>query len=757
MQEQNKSTQSFTSSVTLKVISKYRKHLTILGVVAIVLSVIFSSPFFITPLYKSTVILYPTASKSISKVLLSENTGNTKDILEFGEEEQTEQMLQVLNSNKIRDKLIAKYDLLNHYGIPKNSDFKMTRLYKEYESNFTYRRTEYMAVKITVLDRDPQMAADMANDIAELVDSTINQMQKKVAIQGFNIVEKEYFELLDEIKTKEDSLTVLRQFGVHDYESQSEMFNRQLAIEMAKGNEAGVNRLEKKLETLAKYGGPYVSLRDALEHDKKQLSELKAKYEESKVDATENLPHKFVVDTGYRAEKKSYPIRWLIVVITLFSTLALGVIFFGFIEVYKGNIDLSTKKKSFNLNRLKRAKSYSSSNAENLSRAVKDDNNDKILKKEKEIEKRLALIEEQEAKLSTEQQRLAKQIEDQKKYESRITENSERNKENTRDLNNIEMDKYFNSSNLLNLVNKWKFHLLIVVAIAALLAVIFSGPSFITPMYKSYGIVYPANVDSYSDESETEQMLQIMNSQDITDSVINKFDLATHYDIDKNYKYFRTALLEEYRQNVSISKTPYESVMVEVMDKSPDTAMLMANAILDFYNQKVEHLHKGKYKEVIDMYANQLEYKRANLDSLKKELFILGTEYGIFEYQYQSQEIMRGYLRTLTGQGADRINSKEVQRLLDNIEQKGGMLIQLVQMVQSESQAYVDVKQDYEMALRFYNADMTYSNIITSPYVPDKKSYPIRWLIVVVVTIAAFVFAMLAILIIEKRAYDIRK
>jgi hypothetical protein len=289
------------------------------------------------------------------------------------------------------------------------------------------------------------------------------------------------------------------------------------------------------------------------------------------------------------------------------------------------------------------------------------------------------------------------------------------------------------------------------------LAAIFSGSAFITPMFKSYGIAYPANVDSYSDESETEQMLQIMNSQDIIDSVIEKFDLAKHYDIDKNYKYFQSVLFEEYRQNVSISKTPYESVMVEVMDKSPDTAALMAASIFKFYDQKVEQLHKTKYKEVIDMYENQLAYKRENLDSLKQVLFVLGTEYGIFEYQYQSQEIMRGYLKTLTGQGADRVNTKEVQRLLDNIESKGGQLIEVIEMLQSESRAYVLIKQDYEMALRFYNADMTYSNMITRPFVADKKSYPIRWLIVVVVTIAAFVFAMLAILIIEKRAFDTKK
>jgi capsular polysaccharide biosynthesis protein len=336
----------FLSGVLMQVVYTYRKHLTIIGLSAVILSAIFSGPVFITPLYKSIVILYPTASNSISKVLLSDNFNNSKDILEFGEIEQTEQMLQVLNSNKIRDRIIDKYDLLNHYGIKDKSKFKMTQLYDEYESNFAFRRTEFMAVKITVYDKDPKLAAFMANDVAELVDSIINQMQKKIARRAFNIVENEYLKLKLEIKNKEDSLTILREFGVHDYESQSEMFNRQLAIEMAEGNTNSISRLEKKLETLAKYGGPYVSLRDALEHDKKQLSQLKAKYEEAKVDAHESLPHTFVINTAYEAERKTYPIRWLIVVISTFTSLFLAIIILSLVDMFSGKLGDDIKKKS---------------------------------------------------------------------------------------------------------------------------------------------------------------------------------------------------------------------------------------------------------------------------------------------------------------------------------------------------------------------------------------------------------------------------
>lgn len=304
----------------------WRKHLIVIGVIAAILSILFSSPFFITPLYKSTVILFPVSSNSVSKALLTDQISAKSDILEFGEDEQTEQMLQILNSGVIREKIVEKFNLIDHYGINPKSKFKYTYLFKKYQSNITFRRTEYMAVKITVLDRDPQVAADIANTISELLDSTKNAMQKERAVMGFRIVEKEYLSLQNEIALMEDSLKKIREYGVFDYETQSEMMNQQLAIEIARGNQRGIDALNSKLEILARYGGAYVSIRDQLEHEKKQLSYLKARYEEAKVDATENLPQKFVVESAYKAEKKSYPIRWVIVLVSVISTLLISIL-----------------------------------------------------------------------------------------------------------------------------------------------------------------------------------------------------------------------------------------------------------------------------------------------------------------------------------------------------------------------------------------------------------------------------------------------
>jgi hypothetical protein len=232
-------------------------------------------------------------------------------------------MLQVLNSNRVRDKVISRFNLMEHYGIKANSKYPITKLNKLYDARIKFRRTEYNAVKITVLDADAALSARIANEIAEIFDSTMNQMQKEVAIEAFRIVEQEYNTLVAEMNMLEDSLNTLRKLGVFDYESQVEMLSQQLAVELGKGNTQGVNNIQKMLDILAEYGGASYAINERLDNDRLQLSLVKSKYEEAKVDATEFIPHKFVVTSAFQAERKSYPVRWIILVVTVLSTFLL--------------------------------------------------------------------------------------------------------------------------------------------------------------------------------------------------------------------------------------------------------------------------------------------------------------------------------------------------------------------------------------------------------------------------------------------------
>jgi len=326
MSEEIKRSEEFDSSNLVIFLYKWRKPLFIVIVIALVGSWFFSLPWFITPKFKSTVILYPASSSSISKALLGEKVGKNEDLTAFGEDEQAEQLLQILNSNKIREKVIWKYNLMKHYGIDSTSKIKFSKLFKEYENNINFRRTEFMAVQITVYDEDPQMAADIANTIASLLDSTKNDMQRQRSVAGFKVVETEYRALQAEVRQIVDSLVKIGGLGVNDVDYQSQVLNQQMAISIMNGNRTAQAALQKKLDILGKYGGVYMSLKNALEFKTEQLTLLQAKFKEAKVDAEENLPQKFIVSDAFKAERKSYPIRWLIILVSTFASLFLAII-----------------------------------------------------------------------------------------------------------------------------------------------------------------------------------------------------------------------------------------------------------------------------------------------------------------------------------------------------------------------------------------------------------------------------------------------
>ncbi len=551
---------------------------------------------------------------------------------------------------------------------------------------------------------------------------------------------------------------MIGRLGVNDYESQSEVINQQLAIALRNGDMGAVRALEGRLNVLAEYGGSFLSLKNTLEFKSEQLTLLKAKYQEAKMDALSELPQKFVVNSAYKAEKKSYPIRWIIVVITALSSLLLAVLVLIIIENFA-----RIKKKSLSI------KLWSFDNLTFLNQDNPRKKKKKKKKKKKNTvqeEKAPAAVAESPAKEEkTEKDSSAKDIPltdgdtDKtttvtKEKEAEPLQKSESSKEKSYNIS--EMKTFYDNSGLVGIILKWWIHIAVIALIALLLGVLFSSPVFITPKYKSYAVVYPANISPYSDESETEQMLQLLQSRDIRDSVINKFDLAAHYEIDSNFKYFYSTIYYEYGQNVTISKTPYESVEITVLDKDPEMANDMVNAIIDFYHKKVRTLHNEKYLEVIRMFEAIIDKKQAHIDSLKNRLYTLSTEYGLIDYDAQALEITKGYLRTVMGATTTSINQKEVMRLKENIERHGGELIELVESIKNEAQNFSMLKVDYETTVRFYTDELTYANVITPPYPADKKSYPVRWLIVVFTVIATVFLTIIIILIIERYRHHFR-
>ena len=309
------------------------------------------------------------------------------------------------------------------------------------------------------------------------------------------------------------------------------------------------------------------------------------------------------------------------------------------------------------------------------------------------------------------------------------------------------MEDYFKSKNLIQIFIRWKIHLAVIVVAAVIIASFFSSSLFITPLYKSFAVIYPSNISAYADESLSEQMMQVLQSKDIRDSIVAKFDLARHYGIDPSYEYYTSTLLWEYGQNVKISKTPYDAVIIEVWDKDPKIACDIVNEIMNQYNYKLRGLHKEKFREVVNNYRTVTNYKRKELDSLQQRAQELGVKYGLLDYPNQTREVMRAYLSG----GGSGSRGGEMNRLKKNLEEKGGEREMLSNLMIAITKDYSAFKLDYDRAVLDVNRNYTYVNILNKPFIADKKGYPVRWVIVLVSALASLFLAILVIGIIENR------
>jgi len=310
------------------------------------------------------------------------------------------------------------------------------------------------------------------------------------------------------------------------------------------------------------------------------------------------------------------------------------------------------------------------------------------------------------------------------------------------------MENYFNNRNLLDLTWKWKVHLIIIAIIAGVMSIVFSSPSFIKPKFKSLAVVYPVNLGEYSEESETEQMLEILNSGDIRNMVIEAFNLDEHYKIDRNYKYYLTAMIGKYSDNFSFRKTENEAVRIEVLDTDPMVASRMVDSLIQFYNRKVASLHRIKHKELFDVYAEQLRKGYHTLDSLNSKINLMGEEYGILEfYGEQTAEAARALYRTNT------VKRESAQSFLENMAGKGYEYKKLKDQYDGILKAMVEVEVLKAKTRSELEKEITYSQIVTPPFPADKKSSPKRSVIVLMSVILTLILALIIIGVIENHKY----
>ena len=334
--------QEFDSTNVFFFFIRWWKHLAIICLLAAVGAAIFSAPRFITPKYESYTTVFPSTSASLSRsVILA-----WKDFNEFGEVEEAERLLQVLESATMRDRMIEAFNLRAHYHIPADARYANTMLHEEYRGNFKFRRTRYGAVEIRVRDHNPQMAADMANYITALTDTVMNEMRMERLLLAYEVAEKEYLDMRQQAQAYQDTLRTVMKRGVFDVESQVMMLTRQLAKDLSDRNVLGSDMLEDRLQAVGELGSNQLFQTAFLEIITNDLMILQRRYHEARADMNYFIPFKLVIDKAYVPEKKVYPVRWLIVFLATFGAGFMGVMVMIFYENLLQKGIITEKRKS---------------------------------------------------------------------------------------------------------------------------------------------------------------------------------------------------------------------------------------------------------------------------------------------------------------------------------------------------------------------------------------------------------------------------
>lgn len=291
----------FNNIDLFRMVSRWKIHLAVITLLSALLSVFFSGPMFIKPKYKSSSIIYPS------------------NLIPYGVETPTEQMLQLFQSNDIREELIKHFNLAKHYDVDTNSASFRYYLDQEIDENVKINKTEYEAVKIEVYDTDPKTARDLVLEIVRLFDVKTRDLHKKKSQEVVIIHKME----LDKKQREIDSIgTLLKElkvkYGLLDYKSQSKEASREYYKSLG-SNAQKTSDIVSSIRNLEEKGHYFIQLQEELDGALSSYQRIKIDYDAAVRDVEKKLTYTNVVVKPEIPDKKASPTRWIIVLFTSVS------------------------------------------------------------------------------------------------------------------------------------------------------------------------------------------------------------------------------------------------------------------------------------------------------------------------------------------------------------------------------------------------------------------------------------------------------
>jgi len=294
-------------------------------------------------------------------------SGPTNTTFIYGTDGDLDRLFSLSTSNEVYNYLIEKYDLYNHYNIDPDGKKAQARIRLKLSKLYQTLKTEYGAINLSVEDKDPVLARDMANDAREKINELSQKMVKTSQLKTINSFDSNLLEKQAKSIVLNDSLSRVKgRYDIYNSSTQGEVYAEMITktgtqmeaikseIEMYKNSRlrsasdsVRLKRIqftssEKKLASLEQKAELFNSGVTIVEKLTQELSRLNDqisldKERKRQLEASYNAPYSAVllVEAAETPIDKSRPKRTILLAMIGLITLLLSILIAFLLENYR--------------------------------------------------------------------------------------------------------------------------------------------------------------------------------------------------------------------------------------------------------------------------------------------------------------------------------------------------------------------------------------------------------------------------------------
>jgi tyrosine-protein kinase Etk/Wzc len=351
------------------------------------------------------------------------------------------------------------------------------------------------------------------------------------------------------------------------------------------------------------------------------------------------------------------------------------------------------------------------------------------------------------------------------------------------------MNQDYSLFGIVSILFKWKFKIMYATITIMIVASLVS--LFLSNYYKAGTVFYAASPELadplpigglstdksiYGSDKDLDRLFSIAKSSQITEFLIDEFNLYDHYKIDSTSRNASLKVKKKLSKLMNTVKTKHGAIELSVEDKDPEFAAQMANATRDKINQQAQNVIKISQFKTINSYEKSIENKENQSRILADSLSKLKKKYNIIDAKTQGESYSEIYTSTttslienrakferLSSSNAKRDSILKYQIMADALEKKlEGLQSDLavfnvgsseIKKLEQEYLRLIDQvsldKERLKQLMASYNTQFTALHIVDEADKPEEKFRPKRSLIVLAAGFLAFIFSILGVILIE--------